>query len=51
MDEKWIAQIWIRQGVYEPAMRDALRRLQLKLFKESIDQEEEEEEDHTVCSK
>jgi hypothetical protein len=57
MDEKWIAQIWMRQGVYEPAMRDELRRLQLELFRESIDQENEAAaaaevvEEEEVCSK
>ena len=43
MDEKWIAQIWIRHGVYEPAMRDELRRLQLRLHRDSIDQGNETE--------
>jgi hypothetical protein len=58
MDEKWIAQIWMREGVYEPAMRDALRRLQLKLFRGSTGQENEAEEaavelgmEDPVCSK
>jgi hypothetical protein len=55
MDEKWIAQIWMRQGVYEPAMRDELRRLQLELFTESIDRKNEAaaaaEVEEEVCSK
>jgi hypothetical protein len=31
VDEKWIAQIWIRQNKYTPDMRDALRAKQLSL--------------------
>ena len=31
IDEKWIAQIWIRQNEYTPSMREALRQAQLLL--------------------
>ena len=37
VDEKWIAQIWIREGEYTADMRDALRLTQLKLHKESLE--------------
>lgn len=31
VDEKWIAQIWIRQNEYTPSMRENLRQTQLLL--------------------
>ena len=37
VDEKWIAQIWIREGEYTPDMRDALRLTQLRIHKETFE--------------
>ena len=37
VDEKWIAQIWIRQGEYTPDMRESLRNIQIQLHKNAQD--------------
>ena len=39
VDEKWIAQIWMRQGEYTPDMRDALRQTQMTLHKQQQQQQ------------
>ena len=39
VDEKWIAQIWIREGEYTPDMRDALRMTQLRIHKEASEKQ------------